>query len=176
MIKNEKTCFVIGSKIKYLPYKYDKKCFMYNSFKEVMVDELSKLIDTKGITKFIFIADLNSSIYAFEELLNFRESYPEIIIEVIKPKSLNLEAFNDNNKYKTSCLLKYSNNIIEINNTSYQNELNISVKYAISRSDTILVFWDLSTGTTSRAISFAKRLNKNIICINTNNNKHFNYK
>lgn len=171
MNKSNKTCFIYGVKEKYIPLDYGNIC----SLKYIIDDSIAKLIRDFNYKSFIFILDYNTSFFFFDQLIIYREIVTDIKITIIKPQKFNFKLLSKDERDKIDTMLKKADITILVSNKNYQQEMHSAINAGIHYSNCLMCIWDLGAGNTSYALSRFQYFNKPIICINSNDNKYFDY-
>lgn len=169
------TCCFCGTRPQNLPYQYNEQHSLCIGLKEKLKIDIVELITKKNVKHFCFAMLLGVDIWALEILAELKEIHSDIILEYVDIHPFEDELQKNTQRVKREILIDHMSYKTKISSRTHQESVKLRNQYMITKSDYTIFLWDLSSGPTSNALAFAKRLNKKIICYNAHSNEYFEY-
>lgn len=152
-----KTCMLTGHYSKTLPFnENDKKCDELKKHLEILI---RKKIES-GTTHFISGMAFGAVCYAIEIVLNLREKYSDVTIDLILPYANQSRKMNNKQLIKYNKILKQCDSVLVLQDTFKPYCIQKLNQYLVEHSDYVLTIWDGTNISASKIVKCA--LNKKI--------------
>lgn len=162
------TCCFTGHRPKKLPFKSnetDERCVR---LKEILRDEIEKMITEKGVKKFISGMAIGTDMICAEIVLELKEKY-DITLECAIPCRNQSEKWNKKQKERYNALLPKADVITYLQDEYTRGCMQRRNKYMADKSQYVIAVWNGSKSGTANTIKYAEKLKRNIIIIDPNN-------
>ena len=161
----EKSCAFTGHRPQHLPFRSnetDERCI---TLKQILRDEIVRLIEEENVRHFISGMALGVDTIAAEIVLDLKQSYPGITLECAIPceTQANKWTAKQRERYfeivaqcdkETMLQTKYTPDCMEKRN-----------RYMVDHADYIIAVWDGKPSGTGNTIKYAQKQEKEIIVI-----------
>lgn len=161
----EKSCAFTGHRPQHLPFRSnetDERCI---TLKQILRDEIVRLIEEENVRHFISGMALGVDTIAAEIVLDLKQSYPGITLECAIPceTQANKWTAKQRERYfeivaqcdkETMLQTKYTPDCMEKRN-----------RYMVDHADYIIAVWDGKPSGTGNTIKYAQKQEKKIIVI-----------
>lgn len=162
----EQTCCFTGHRPKKLPFKSnetDERCIR---LKEILRNEIKKLIAEKGVNKFISGMAIGTDIICTEIVLDMKKEY-DIVLECAIPCRNQNEKWNKKQKERYSNLIHQADIVTCLQEDYTRGCMQKRNKYMVDNSQYVIAVWDGSKSGTFNTLKYARKLKRNIMVIDT---------
>lgn len=163
----EISCSFSGYRPSKLPFGFDEKNNHCIRLKSMLKSEILNLIE-KGYNTFRSGMALGIDLWAAEVVLEFKNDFPDINLCSVIP------CMGQEKSWSYELKKRYNNILIQADDVLYMNQhytkdcMRKRNEYLVKKSQLIFAVFDGKKGGTYQTISFAKKLNKEIIILNPN--------
>lgn len=164
----KKKCCFTGHRPKALPFGYNENEAGCIKLKELLYENIEKLITKNGVTHFISGMAIGVDIYAAEAVLKLKEKYPKITLECAIPCKTQTNKWGKNWRERYSNILSRSDKetLLQMHYTTdcmmKRNE------YMVNRSDVVIAVWNGTKSGTGKTVNYAIDNGKKVIIIDPN--------
>ena len=162
----EQTCCFTGHRPKKLPFKSneaDERCV---KLKEILCNEIQKLITEKGVNHFISGMAIGTDIICAEIVLDMKKEY-DIVLECAIPCRNQNEKWNKKQKERYSNLIHQADIVTCLQEEYTRGCMQKRNKYMVDNSQYVIAVWDGSKSGTFNTLKYARKLKRNIMVIDT---------
>ena len=171
MKQNIITCCFTGHRPKSLPCGYNEEHPACLKIKTQLRRMISGLIEKKNVTHFISGMAQGVDMWAAEIVLEYREEFPDIILEAAIPCKSQTSGWNVKYKDRYDHLLSLCDKVTILQKYYTHDCMMKRNRYMVDNSDYIVAVWNGNMSGTEKTIKYAVQQGKPVYCINSVNYK-----
>ena len=163
---NKKVCAFTGHRPQSLPFGFNEADDRCMRLKQILRQEMIKLIEEEGVTHFISGMAIGVDMYAAEIVLGLKASYPNITLESAIPCESQPAKWNEDlrDRYFDIAARCDKETLIQKQYTS--DCMHKRNRYMVDQADFIIAVWDGRPSGTGKTVQYAQNQGKIVKVIN----------
>lgn len=159
-----KRCAFTGHRPQKLPFGFNEADEVCAALKRLLHDRIEGLIGL-GYAHFLSGGAMGTDIWAAEAVLDLREKYPWIVLEMVSPFDGQADRWSDEYRARHNRLFEEADIVTIISREYTKSCMFRRNRYLVENADMLLAVYDGQPGGTAMTIQYAKELGLQIQCI-----------
>lgn len=162
----KKTCCFTGIRPQNLPYGFHEECPGCIRLKELLTEEIEKLIAYQNVTHFISGMARGVDQWAAEAVLELKESYPQITLEIALPCETQAARWSVEQRERYFIIASRCDKDTLLQTEYTKGCMQRRNRYMVDSSQFVLAVWSGKPSGTGSTVRYAQQLGRQIVCIN----------
>lgn len=159
-----KRCAFTGHRPQKLPFGFNEGDAACAALKSLLYGRIEDLIGL-GYAHFLSGGAMGTDIWAAEAVLDLREKYPWIVLEMVSPFDGQADRWSDEYKARHNRLFEEADIVTIISREYTKSCMFRRNRYLVENADMLLAVYDGQPGGTAMTIQYAKGLGLEILCV-----------
>lgn len=160
-----KSCCFTGHRPQSFAFQFDEQHADCVRLKALLRQEIESLITIHKVKHYITGMALGVDQWAAEAVLELKEKYPEVTLEMALPCETQAVNWTKQQRKRYFSIAERSDIETMLQRAYTTNCMNKRNRYMVSNSQIVLAVWNGKFGGTGHTVNFAKRLGREIVCI-----------
>ncbi len=163
---NKKSCCFTGSRPQNLPYGFDEQHPDCVRLKELLRQEIERLITKENVFHFISGMALGVDQWAAEAVLDLKKIYPGITLESAIPCETQAESWRIEQRERYFTIASQCDQETLLQQHYTKDCMQKRNRYMVDSSQFVLAVWSGRPGGTGSTVRYAQQMGRQIVCIN----------